>query len=45
VLLAAAIAIGNVWLVRIGSVAGLVGALAFAWFTIDVMRRMTSPQP
>ena len=45
VLLAAAIAIGNVWLVRIGSVAGLIGALAFAWFTIDVMRRMTSPPP
>jgi hypothetical protein len=45
VLLAAAIAIGNVWPMRIGSAVGLVGALAFAWFTIDVMRRMTNPPP
>lgn len=44
VALAAGIAIGNVWLMRIGSATGLVGALAFAWFTVDVMRRMTSPQ-
>jgi hypothetical protein len=43
VLLAAAIAIDNVWLMRFGSAVGLVGALAFAWFTADVIRRMATP--
>lgn len=38
--LAAAIAIDSTALVRIGSAVGLAGAVAFAWFTADVMRRL-----
>jgi hypothetical protein len=38
--LAIAIAIDAVWLVRIGAAVGLVGGFAFAWFTADVTRRM-----
>jgi hypothetical protein len=38
-LLAMAIASDAAWLVRVGAGAGLLGALAFAWFTADIMRR------
>ncbi len=38
--LAAAIVLDNATLVRIGSAVGLIGAAAFAWFTVDVIRRM-----
>jgi hypothetical protein len=40
VLMAAAIAMDGAWLVQIGSAVGLVGALAFAWFTAEVTRRV-----
>ena len=35
-----AIVLDNAAIVRLGSIAGLIGALAFAWFTADVIRRM-----
>ncbi len=38
--LAVAILIENVTLARLGSAAGLLGAVAFAWFTADVIRRI-----
>jgi hypothetical protein len=38
--IAPAIAIDNVMIARIGSAVGLVGALAFAWFTADVIGRV-----
>ncbi len=37
---AAAIVLDNAWIARLGAAAGLAGALAFAWFTADVVRRM-----
>ena len=39
-LLTAAILLGDTTLARLGSAAGLAGALAFAWFTADVVRRI-----
>jgi hypothetical protein len=39
-ILTIAIVLDNPTIVRLGSVAGLVGALAFGWFTADVIRRM-----
>ena len=44
VILAAAIASDIVWLMQIGSAVGLVGALAFAWFTAAITRRIASPR-
>jgi hypothetical protein len=38
--LTVAIIIDAAWLARIGGAIGLVGAIAFAWFTADVMRRV-----
>lgn len=38
--LAVAIALEIAWLARIGAAVGLVGALAFAWFSVDVMRHV-----
>jgi hypothetical protein len=38
--LAVAIVTDNAMIARAGSAAGLVGAIAFAWFTADVIRRM-----
>jgi hypothetical protein len=38
--LAIAISTDSVWLARLGSVSGLVGALAFAWFTGEVTWRV-----
>jgi hypothetical protein len=43
-LLAVAITTDTTWLMRVGSAVGLVGALVFAWFSADVMRRMASPR-
>jgi hypothetical protein len=40
VLLALSISTDTIVLTRAGSVVGLLGALAFAWFTLDVMRRV-----
>jgi hypothetical protein len=40
--IAASIAIDNVTIARVGSAAGLIGALAFAWFTADILRRVLS---
>jgi hypothetical protein len=37
--LSAAIAADFTWLARVGSAIGLVGAVAFAWFTVGVTRR------
>jgi hypothetical protein len=42
--LAAAILLDAATIARLGSAIGLVGALAFAWFTIDVIRRMLPPK-
>jgi hypothetical protein len=39
-LLSAAIIADVPWMVRIGAGMGLVGALAFAWFTADIVRRV-----
>jgi hypothetical protein len=39
-LVVAAILVDAAWLARIGAAVGLVGALAFAWFTADVVRRL-----
>lgn len=39
-MLTIAIVLDSAAIVRLGSVAGLIGALAFAWFTADVIRRM-----
>jgi hypothetical protein len=39
-MLAVAIAVDAAWLARIAGVAGLLGAMAFAWFTGDVLRRL-----
>jgi hypothetical protein len=41
-LLAAAIVADAAWLVRVGAGAGLVGALAFAWFTAGIVRRIAA---
>jgi hypothetical protein len=38
--LTVAILLDSVWLAQAGGAAGLLGALAFAWFTADVMRRV-----
>ena len=38
--LALAIVTGNAVIARAGSAVGLVGAVAFAWFTAAVIRRM-----
>jgi hypothetical protein len=38
--LALSITLDSTWLVRIGGAIALVGALAFAWFTTDVTRRL-----
>jgi hypothetical protein len=38
--LTVAIALDVAWLARVGAAAGLVGALAFAWFSADVMRHV-----
>jgi hypothetical protein len=43
VLLAAAIVADAALLARIGAAVGLVGALAFAWFTADILRRLAMP--
>jgi hypothetical protein len=42
--LAAAILLDAATIARLGSAIGLVGALAFAWFTVDVIRRMLPPK-
>jgi hypothetical protein len=39
-LLAMGIVADAAWLVRIGAGVGLAGALAFAWFTADIVRRV-----
>ena len=39
-MLAIAIVLDNAAIGRLGSAVGLIGALAFAWFTADVIRRM-----
>jgi hypothetical protein len=36
-----AILLDSVWLARAGGVIGLAGAIAFAWFTVDVTRRIS----
>ena len=41
VALASAIVVDVQWLARLGSMVGLVGALAFAWFTVSVTRPLT----
>jgi hypothetical protein len=41
-LLAMAIVADSAWLVRVGAGVGLVGALAFAWFTADIVRRVAA---
>lgn len=38
--LAVAIVLDNAMVARVGSAIGLVGAVAFAWFTADIIRRM-----
>ena len=43
-LLALAVGTDTIMLTRIGSAIGLVGALAFAWFTFGVTRRAFSGQ-
>jgi hypothetical protein len=40
VLLSAAVVIDNADLARVGAATGLLGALAFGWFTADVLRRV-----
>lgn len=40
--IAAGIAIDNVAITRLGSAIGLIGAIAFAWFTTDIILRMLS---
>jgi len=42
VLIAVAIASGSIWLMRLGCVAGLFGAVAFAWFAAGVIRRLAA---
>ncbi len=44
-LVAAAIAIDNVMLARVGAATGLIGALAFAYFTADLLWRVLRPRP
>jgi hypothetical protein len=39
-LLVAAILLGDTTMARLGSAVGLIGAIAFAWFTADVIRRI-----
>ena len=39
-ILAVAIVLDNAMVARVGSAIGLVGAMAFAWFTADVIRRL-----
>jgi hypothetical protein len=41
-MLAIAIVLDDAAIVRLGSAVGLIGALAFAWFTADVIRRLLS---
>jgi hypothetical protein len=41
-LLAAAIVANNAVIARLGGAIGLIGAIAFAWFTADVIRRLLS---
>ena len=41
-LLALAIVLDNPAVARVGSAAGLAGALAFAWFAGDIIRRIQS---
>jgi hypothetical protein len=43
--LVAAIIADNATLARLGSTIGLIGAVAFAWFTADVIRRMAQSTP
>jgi hypothetical protein len=45
VLLATAIVVDAALLVRIGATVGLVGALAFAWFTADIVRGVVTAPP
>jgi hypothetical protein len=40
IMLAIAIVLDDAMIVRLGSTVGLIGALAFAWFTADIIRRM-----
>jgi hypothetical protein len=40
--LAAAIVLDAAWLVRLGAAVGLAGALAFAWFTAEIVRRLAA---
>jgi len=42
-IMAVAIVLDNAMLTRLGSAVGLVGAVAFAWFTADVVRRVAKP--
>jgi hypothetical protein len=44
-LLGLAALLDNAWLVRAGAAAGAVGAGAFAWFFVAVLRRMAQPPP
>ena len=39
-MLALAIVIDAGWLVRVGAVVGLIGAVAFGWFTADIVRQV-----
>lgn len=41
VLIATAILTDLAWIIRAGCIVGLVGALAFAWFAVDVVRPIT----
>ncbi len=43
--LAVAIVLDDATVARVGSAIGLVGAMAFAWFTADVIRRMLPAKP
>jgi hypothetical protein len=41
--IAVALALDDAMLTRVGSAIGLIGAIAFAWFTADVVRRVLKP--
>ena len=43
--IAVAIAVDNVWLMRVGCLVGLTGAIAFAFFTGNVIRRIAWTEP
>jgi hypothetical protein len=43
--LAGAILVDTVWLARAAGLVGLVGATAFAWFTLDVLRHIAGVPP